>query len=135
MQLAKPLIPLRGHSSVLASPAGSLSDFVYSSGDSLYQLDVISGAAQRIYQQAGALLKDFAFRPQVLSGAEALLALSIEMPGGRARLQLANALSPFSKSITLDMTSSALAFSPDGRSLALAEPERDRVLILGVTES
>ncbi len=135
LQLAKPLIPLREHSSVLASPAGSLSDFVYSSGDSLYQLDVISGIAKRFYHQAGALLKDFAFRPQVLSGAEALMALSIEMPGGAARLQLTNALSPFSKAITLDMTSSALAFSPDGRSLALAEPERDRVLILGVTES
>jgi len=135
LQFSKPLIPLRGHSSVAASPVGSLGDFVYSSGDSLRQLDVASGVEQRIYHQAGGLLKRFAFRPQALAGAEALLALAVATPSGAGQLQLANALSPYGSEATYDISPSALAFSPDGRLLALADSQRDRVLILAATES
>ncbi len=130
LQLAKPLIPLRGHSSVAASPAGNLGDFVYSSGDSLYQLDVASGVEQRIYHLDGALLRKFALRPQALAGAEVLLTLAIETPSGAWQLQLANALSPYGSATTVDISPSAVAFSPDGRLLALADPQRDRVLVL-----
>lgn len=134
LQLAKALIPLRGHSSVVASPAGSLGDFVYSSGDSLYQLDVASGVVQRIYHQAGALLQSIAFRPQALAGTEVLLALAVSKPGDAGRLQLANTLSPYGSVAAFDIAPSAVAFSPDGRLLALADSERDRVLILAVAE-
>ena len=135
LQFAKPLIPLRGHSSVAASPAGSLGDFVYSSGDSLRQLDVASGVEQRIYHLDGALLRTFAFRPQALAGAEVLLALAVERPSGAGQLQLANALSPYGSATSFDISPSAVAFRPDGRLLALADSQRDRVLILAVTES
>ena len=135
LQLAKPLIPLGGRSAVVAAPAGSLGDFVYSSGDSLYQLDAASGVEQRFYHQDGALLKHFAFRPRAQAGAEVLLALAVEMPGGAGQLRLANALSPFGSSAVYDIAPTALAFSPDGRMLALADAERDRVLVLGVTEN
>lgn len=134
LQLAKPLIPLSGHSSVISSPAGSLGDFVYSSGDSLYQLDVAGGVDQRFYHLDGALLKHIAFRPQALAGAEALLALAVKMPDGAGQLRLANALSPYGSSATYDIAPGAVAFSPDGRLLALDDSERDRVLVLAVTE-
>ena len=88
LQLAQPLIPLGSHSSVVAAPGGSLGDFVFSSGDGLYQLAASSGVSQRVYHQAGAQLKRFVFRPQVLAGAEALLALAVETPDGAARLQV-----------------------------------------------
>ncbi len=135
LQFAKPLTPLRGHGSVAASPAASLGDFVYSSGDSLHQLDVSSGVEQRIYHLDGALLRKFAFRPQALAGAEVLLALAVETPSDAGQLRLANALSPYGSATTFDISPSAVAFSPDGRLLALADTERDRVLILAVTEN
>ena len=130
LQLAKPLIPLRGHSLVVAAPGGSLGDFVTSSGDSLNQLDVASGVGRRFYHLDGALLKQIAFRPGASAGAEVLLALAVESPGGAVRLQLANALSPYGKTATYEIAPHAMAFSPDGRLLALAERGRDRVLIL-----
>ena len=135
LQLAKPLIPLRGHSSVIASPTSSLGDFVYSSGDSLYQLDVASGVDQRFYHLDGALLKHIAFRPQAPAGPEALLALAVEAPGGAGQLRLANPLSPYGSSAAYDIAPGALGFSPDGRMLALADAERDRVLVLAVSEN
>ncbi len=135
LQLAKPLIPLGGHSAVVAAPGGSLGDFVYSSGDSLYQLDAASGDEQRFYHLAGGLLKNFAFSPQPLAGAEVLLALEVETPGGAGELRLANALSPYGNAVTFDIALSALAFSPDGRWLALADTERERVLVLAASES
>lgn len=130
LQLAKPLIPLGGHSAVFAAPTRSLGDFVYSSGDSLYGIDAASGVLQRFYHLAGASLKEFAFRPQAPIGAEALLALAVETPRGVDQLWLANALSPFGSATTFEIAPSAVAFSPDGRFLALADAERDRVLIL-----
>ena len=135
LQLAKPLVPLRGHSAVMASPPGGLGDFVFSSGDSLYQLDAASGVEQRFYNLDGALLGDFAFRPQARAGAEALLALAVSTPGGARQLRLANTLSPYGRAARLDIAAGALAFSPDGRLLAVADAERDRILALAVTAS
>lgn len=130
LRLAKPLIPLGGHSAVVAAPAGSLGDFVYSSGDSLYQLNAASGVDQRFYHQDGALLRKFAFRQQ--AGAEVLLALAVDWPGGAGQLRLANALSPYGSAAAYDIAPGAIAFSPDGRLLALADSER--VLVLAATE-
>ena len=134
LTFTKALVPMRGHGFVIASPADSLGDFVYSSGDSLYQLTVESLEDSRFTHHAGALLQEIAFRPQVLAHSEALMALTVAARNGDTRLQIANALSPYAPKATFALAPSAIAFSPDGRSLALAEPSRDRILVLGVTE-
>ena len=134
LMYSKALAPASGLARVAASPDKTLGDFVYSSGDSLYQIKVESGGDQRIYHQAGILLPHFSFRQQVIPDAEALFATTTVARNGEARLQIANALNTYSPTIALDVTPSAIAFSPDGRALAIAEPERDRVLILGVTQ-
>ena len=131
---SKALAPAGGASRALASPDPALGDFVYSSGDSLYQIDINSGADQRIYHQAGMALPRFAFRRQVIPDAEALLAATTIQPNGETRLRVANALNPYSPAMTLDAAPSDIAFSPDGRALAIAEPEADRVLVLGIPE-
>ena len=134
LTFTKALVPMRGHGFVIASPADSLGDFVYSSGDSLYQLTVESFEDSRFTHHAGALLQEIAFRPQVLAHSEALMALTVAARNGDTRLQIANALSPYAPKATFALAPSAIAFSPDGRSLAAAEPSQDRILVLGVTE-
>ncbi len=130
LRWAKPLIPLGGYSSVAPSPTSGLGDFIYSSGDSLYGLDAATGVGQRFYHLAGALVKQFAFRPQSMAGAEALLALAVASPRGADQLRLANALSPYGNATTLDISADAVAFSPDGRYLALADAAGGRILVL-----
>ncbi len=126
------LVPMRGSGLVVAPPSSDLGDFVYSSGDSLYQLALESGDLHRFYHQAGAQLSGVAFRPQFLAGAEGLMALAAQSPSGEERLHLTNALSPHAPSRSLSLAASAVAFSPDGRLLAIAETDKDRVLVLGV---
>lgn len=126
------LHPADGAARVVASPDRALGDFVYSSGDSLYQIDVDSGEDRRIYHQAGMRLPRFAFRRQVIPDAEALLAVVTNPRNGDDRLRIANALNAYSPAVSLDVASADIAFSPDGRALAIAEPGKDRVLILGV---
>ena len=129
--LSKALVPSRGRSRVVPSPDRALGDFVYNSGDSLYQIEVESGADLRIYHQAAHLLPQFAFRRQVIPDAEALLATTTIAQDGATRLRIANALNPHSPSVALNAAPASIAFSPDGRALAIAERERNRVLILG----
>lgn len=131
---SKALVPGRGGSRVMQAPDQTLGDFVYNSGDSLYQIEVESGADLRLYHQAGMLLPQFSFRRQVIPDAEALLATVTVAQNGATRLRIANALNPHSPSVALNAAPASIAFSPDGRALAVAERERDRVLILGVTE-
>lgn len=132
--LSKALVPMRGAALVIPSPDQALGDFVYSSGDSLYQISVVSGEDARIYHQAGELLPQVAFRRQVIPDAEALFAVIERARNGQTRLRIANALNAYSPRVTFDIAAADIAFSPDGRALAAAEPEADRVLILGVTE-
>ncbi len=134
LAFSKALVPMRGQGFVIASPADDLGDFVYSSGDSLYQLRIDSSDDRRIYHQAGLVMTAAAFRPQVIAGAEALMALTTEAGTGRKQLIFANALNPHSPSAAFSLAPSAIAFSPDGRFLALAEPKEDRIRILGVTQ-
>ena len=134
LQFSKALVPSRGGSRVVQAPDQALGDFVYSSGDSLYQIEVESGADLRIYHRAGALLPQFSFRRQVIPDAEALLATATVAQNGATRLRIANALNPHSPSAALSAAPASIAFSLDGRALAIAERERDRVLILGVSE-
>ena len=128
---SKALIPMGG-ARVVASPDAALGDFVYNSGDSLYQLAVESGDDRRLYHLAGALLPRFSFRRQVLPGAEALLAVASDGRNGETRLHIVNALNSYSPSAALRVAPTDLAFSPDGFALALAEP--DGALILGVVD-
>ena len=132
--LSKALQPAGGAASVVASPDRTLGDFVYSSGDSLYQIDVESGEDRRIYHQAGMRLPRFAFRRQVIPDAEALLALASNARNGAVRLRSANALNVYSPTVALNVAPADIAFSPDGRALAIAEPGKDRVLILGIAD-
>ena len=131
---SKALAPGRGGSRVVQGPDRALGDFVYNSGDSLYQIEVESGADLRIYHQAGMLLPQFSFRRQVIPDAEALFAAATIAGNGATRLRIANALNPHSPEHALSAAPASIAFSPDGRALAIAERERDRVLILGVSE-
>ena len=131
---SKALVPMRGASRVVASSERTLGDFVYNSGDSLYQIYAESGEGSRIYHRAGELLPHFAFRWQVIPDAEALLAVATVARNGDNRLRIANALNHQSPTVAFDVAPSAIAFSPDGRALAVAETAADRVRVLGVSE-
>ena len=131
---AKALVPNQGGTRVVQAPDRALGDFVYSSGDSLYQIAAESGADLRIYHQAGHLLPAFSFRRQVIPDAEALFAITTIGRNGATKLRIANALNPHSPTVALNAASAAIAFSPDGRALAIAEREQDRALILAVAE-
>ena len=131
---SKALVPMRGAARVVSSPDEALGDFVYSSGDSLYQLAVASGQDQRIYHQAGERLPHFVFRHQVIPGAETLLAVASTARNGDTRLRIANTLNAYSPAAALEVMPSSIAFSRDGRALAVVEPQADRVLVLGVIQ-
>ena len=131
---SKALVPSQGSSRVVPAPDSALGDFVYSNGDSLYQITVESGADLRIYHQGGLLLPHFAFRRQVIPDAEALLAITTIARNGATRLRFANALNAHSPTVALRVAPSSIAFSPNGRALAVAERAKDRVLILGVAQ-
>ena len=131
---SKALVPARGGARVLASPDRTLGDFVYNSGDSLYQIHVESGEDRRIYHRAGERLPHFAFRWQVIPDAETLLAIATVARNGDTRLRITNALNPHSPTTAFEIAPSAVAFSPDGRALAVVVPAQDSALILGVSE-
>ena len=131
---SKALVSMRGRGWVIAAPDAALGDFIYSNGDSLYQIAVDSGEEFRIYHQAGMLLPQIAVRRQVIPGAEALIALTARARNGSTSLRFVNALNAFSPETTLNIDPAAIAISPDGRTLAVAETNKDRILILGVTE-
>ena len=130
MAFSRATIASGGQALVVAAPA-ALGDFVYSGGDSLLALELPSGDIQRIYHQARANIRAAAFRDQVLPGGEALLALA-ELRHDGERLALVNALNAHSPDATYALAAADLAFHPDGQLLALAEPSRDRALILGI---
>ncbi len=131
---SKALQPAGGGAWLVASADRALGDFVYSSGDSLYQIHLETGEDWRIYHQAGLMLPRFAFRRQVLPAAEALFATTTVAQNGAVRLRIANALNVYSPTVSLNIAAADFAFSPDGRALAIAEPGKDRALILGVMQ-
>lgn len=131
---SKSLVFMNGQGFAEASLDTALGDFVYSHGDSLYHIDVASGRDRRFYHAAGAIMPELAIRAQIIPGAEILVALSSSSFDGSTQLRLFNALNNESPRLSLILDAAAIAFSPDGRLLAAADRQRDRVLILGVTE-
>ena len=135
LALSQALVPMRGQGSVQPSPSADLGDFVYSSGDGFYQLRVNQGIHQRFHHLAGALYSGITFSRQLIPGAAALMALAVETDAGTKQLLFANALSPHSPSAAFSAAPAAIAFSPDGQLLAIAETDQDRIGLLGVTAS
>ena len=132
LAISKTLLP--SYAQVMAPPSAALGDFVTSSGDNLHQLAIDGGDDLRFYHQAGSALEHIAFSPASIAGAESLFAVALRDRAGKPELHIGNALSAFSPTLRLSVEASALAFSPDGSLLAVAQRDRDRLLILGVTD-
>lgn len=129
---SKALVGMEAQGLVRASPSAELADFFYSNGDSLYLVDIDSGKDRRFYHRAGAIMPRLGIRRPVIAGAEILLAIASQDADGEAQLHLVNAMNSDSPTAQLPIALDDLAFSPDGRALALAQRRRDRVLILSV---
>lgn len=129
---SKALIGMGGEGWVRASPSADLADFFYSNGDSLYLVDIDTGQDMRFYHRAGAIMPQLDIRRRVVAGAEILLAIASKDANGQAQLHFVNAMNSDSPTAHLPIALDDLAFSPDGRAIALAQRSRDRVLILSV---
>jgi len=127
---SKALIGMDGMGLVRASPSADLADFFYSNGDSLYLVDIDAGQDLRFYHRPGAIMPQLDIRRRVVGGAEILLAIAGQDPNGQIQLHLVNAMNSDSPTAHLPIALDDLAFSPDGRAIALAQRSRDRVLIL-----
>ncbi|MCY4071015.1 MAG: thrombospondin type 3 repeat-containing protein [Chloroflexi bacterium] len=129
---SKALIGMAGAGLVRAAPGADLADFFYSNGDSLYLVDIDAGQDLRFYHRPGAIMPQLDIRRRVVEGAEILLAIASGDANGQAQLHLVNAMNRDSPTARLPIALDDLAFSPDGRAIALAQRSRDRVLILSV---
>ena len=129
---SKALIGMGGEGLVRASPSADLANFFYSNGDSLYLVDIDTGQDMRFYHRAGAIMPQLDIRQRVVPGAEILLAIASQDADGQAQLRFVNAMNSDSPTAQLPIALDDLAFSPDGRAIALAQRSRDRVLILSV---
>ena len=137
LRFSKALVYPHGNGFVTRMPDPSLGDFAYNHGDSVYRISVESSEDIRFYQQPAALFKQLAFRSQVIQDAEVLFALALTAPDAPAdsgTVRFANVLNSAAPTASLRLNPSDIAFSPDGRVLAVAEADKGRVLILGVTD-
>ncbi len=119
-----------GSSFVISSPTAALGDFVYSSGDGLYQITVETGEDRRFYQQAGAVLRGSAFQPPTLPKAESRFAVTAAAQNSATSLHIANALYAYAPALWQRSAGGALAFHPSAPLLAVAEPDRVAILEL-----
>ncbi len=129
---SKALVGMGGEGFARALPSAELADFFYSNGDSLYLVDIDSGNDRRFYHRAGAIMPRLGIRSPVIAGAEILLAIASQDANSQAQLHFVNAMNRDSPTAQLPIALDDLAFSPDGRALALAQRSSDRVLILSV---
>ena len=129
---SKALIGVGGKGLLRAIPDPDLADFFYSNGDSLYLVNVETGQDLRFYHRAGAIMPQLDIRRRVVPGAEILLAIASHDANGQAQLRFVNAMNSESPKAQLPIALDDLAFSPDGRAIALAQRSRDRILILSV---
>lgn len=130
-ELARSL-PLLGAGSpptVIAAPVGSPGDFLYSSADTLFALNAEVGQARAIYQLAD--VPQRGFHVSADSAGDSLLALALGAQG-TGWLALVDGGDANAPGKTLRLDAGDLAFSPDGRFLAVTTPER--VFVLGTID-
>ena len=133
LRFSKALVYPQGNSFVTQTPDPALGDFVYNNGDSAYRITVEPTEDIRFYQQPAALLKQLAFRHQVIQDAEILFAVAVTAADS-GTLRFVNALNSASPTTSLRLHPTDMAFSPDGRAVAAAEADKGRVLILGAVD-
>jgi len=138
LYFSKGLVYMQGFSAVTDTPLPELGDFVYNNGDSAYRITVATENDTQLYRESGNLLNEIAFRDQIIEGAEALMAVTNATPGGYSgeeTITFVNALNIDSPSASLTVSTTDIAFSPDGRVLAVTDVNSSRVVLLGVTDS
>jgi|GEM_PF-2692365 len=138
LYFSKGLVYMQGFSAVTDTPATSLGDFVYNNGDTAYRITVSTEEDVQLYRESGNLLNEIAFRSQVIEGAEVLMAVTNATPGGYSgeeTVTFVNALNVDSPTGSLTVSTTDIAFSPDGRILAVTDVINSRVVLLGVTDS
>ena len=134
LRFSKALIYSPGGSLAAAIPDAALGDFAYVHGDSVYRIDVESGEDLRFYHQAGGHFGGLAFRQPIIKDADVLFAITLKQGSDAGMLNFVNALNRNSPPAALMVNVVDVAFSPDGRVAAVAEADRERVLLLGVTD-
>ena len=138
LYFSKGLVYMQGFSAVTETPLPALGDFVYNNGDSAYRITVSSEEDTQLYRESGNLLNKIAFRSQIIEGAEVLMAVTNATPGGFSgdeTITFVNVLNGESPKASLTVSTSDVAFSPDGRIVALTDVNNNRVVLLGVTDS
>ncbi|MCY4147278.1 MAG: hypothetical protein OXE95_07875 [Chloroflexi bacterium] len=123
-----PLVGAGSAPTVIAAPAASPGDFLYSSADTLFMLPA-AGPPRAIYQLAGVPQRAFALAGD--SAGASLLALGLGAPG-MGWLALVAGAEAHAPGRSLRLDAGSLAFSPDARFLAVATPKR--VFVLGTID-
>lgn len=137
LYFSKGLVYMQGFSGVTDIPNNTLGDFVYNNGDSAYRITVATEEDDEFYSEPGMLINEIAFRSQVTDGAEVLFAVTNATPGafsGNETLTFINALNTESPTAALNVATTDIAFSPDGRILAVTDNINGGVILLGVTD-
>jgi len=131
------LVYMQGFSFVTDVPDPSIGDFIYNNGDTAYRITVATEQDLPFYSESGMFINEIAFRQEVIDGAEVLFAVTNASPGafsGAETLTFINALNTESPTGALNIATSDIAFSPDGRILAVTDVVNGRVILLGVTD-
>jgi WD40 repeat protein len=138
LYFSKGLVYMQGFSAVTSTPLDDIGDFVYNNGNTAYRITVATEDDVLLYRESDKLLNTIAFRNQIITGAEALMAVtnaSVSNDVIDETVTFLNVLNADSPSASLTVSTTDIAFSPDGRFLAVADDITNRVILLGVTDS
>jgi len=137
LYFSKGLVYMQGYSFVTSTPDPATGDFVYNNGDTAYRITVATEDDTLIYRDTGMFINEIDFRSQIIDGAEVLFGVTNATSGGfngDETLTFVNALNSASPSASLTVSATDIAFSPDGRVIAVADSINGRLLILGVSD-